>query len=278
MLALQILAAWCVGIGTACAPADIKVESDTVQTYPAHGLTRMLIDNLDGSIDVTGTDGDVVEVRMHRTVTAESPDRIREAGEDVRVSTVRERDRLELVVLAPWREKRWEEDRDFYGYKVTVDFTIRVPRSAKVFLKTVNGGDITVRDVDGDFELENVNGAIAAERMHGSGSARTVNGDVKMSFDAVPASRSMFGTVNGCVEVAFPDQLAATANFRTMNGQVFTDFKYVPLDPGGVEREVVGMRKVYRSDHGTSVQIGTGGPTLAFRTLNGDIRIVRHQQ
>jgi hypothetical protein len=158
-------------------------------------------------------------------------------------------------------------------YQVRYDFTIRVPRDAKLRLCTVNGGDLIVTGTQGDFLVDNVNGRIEMNAVAGSGRAHTVNGPVKVTFTANPTNPSSFKTVNGNVDVSFVDGLSADFSMKTFNGGLFTDFDVQPLAgkaPAAPERR--DGKFVYRSNSFTRVRVGRGGPEIAFETLNGNVR------
>ena len=158
-------------------------------------------------------------------------------------------------------------------YDVRYDFTIRVPRDAKLRLCTVNGGDLIVNGTQGDFLVDNVNGRIEMDAVAGSGRAHTVNGPVKVTFTANPTNASSFKTVNGNVDVSFVDGLSADFSMKTFNGGLFTDFEVQPL-AGKVAAapERRDGKFVYRSNSFTRVRVGRGGPEIAFETLNGNVR------
>lgn len=242
---------------------------------------RLLVDNINGSINVTGYDGKDVELVAYRTIRAESREKLQEAKENVTLDTTEENDRILLYVDAPWRRsdgcinyRGW----DYYGYDVEFDFELKVPTRTDIILKTVNGGDISVKDIRGHFEVRNVNGRIEMVGMAGSGSATAVNGGVKVRFTENPTETSTFKTVNGEVEVGFAKDLSATLRLKTMNGQVYTDFevKNLPRSAGFEERR--GRRKLFRSGDSFEVQVAGGGPELSFNTLNGDIYILKNKE
>ena len=168
---------------------------------------------------------------------------------------------------------RWRD----LGYEVRFDFSLRVPRRSDVTLKTVNEGDVTLRDVGGRFEVSNVNGAVRLENVAGGGEADTVNGELCATFVRAPVSACAFTTVNGDVSLAFPAGLAADFKFKTMNGEAFSDFAVTPLAPEPIEAKTRNGRFVYKREGFTAVRVGRGGPEVRCETLNGDI-VVRKSE
>ena len=240
----------------------------------------LLVDNINGSIEVTGYDGDAVEVVVHETITAESNRKLKEAKADVTVETKEDGDRILLYVDGPWRRSDGSSDYrgyDYYGFEVNCDFEVKIPHKTDVNLKTVNGGNIKVVDVEGSFDVRNVNGGIKLRDIAGSGKAHTVNGNVEASFTKNPTEESSFQTVNGEVDVKFQKSLAADMEFKTMNGEVYSDFdmKSMPIKPASVKHR--GSMKIYKSGDAFSVRVGDGGPEITFDTLNGDVYVSKYE-
>src|SRR5579864_356878 len=261
-------------------------EQETIRkTFTLTGDHKILdVDNVFGSIEVTGTSGDQVQLVVNKTLFAESKDRMDAAKKEVTLDITDQPDFLKLYVNGPFRCKcengndgctNWHGDR---GYKVKMDFQLQVPRNIEVKLKTVNSGHVSVQDVTGDFSVHNVNGGIDMKNMAGSGVAKTVNGPVKVSFRENPREKSDFATINGNVELYFVRGLSSDFRFKTMNGAVYSDFEMTSLPAQPVSSERHGTKFVFRSDRFTRGRVGSGGPEIKAENLNGDIRILeRHE-
>ena len=103
---------------------------------------------------------------------------------------------VEITVNGPFRcpngSIQWSsEDRK---YVVKYDLKVQVPEHADLRLKTVNDGNVVVRDVRGRLAIRNVNGRIDLERVAGSVDAQTVNGGIDALFTESPAEASQFKT------------------------------------------------------------------------------------
>jgi hypothetical protein len=260
-------------------------EKETIRkTFNLTAAHKILdIDNIFGSIEVTGGQGDQVQLVVNKTISAESKDRMDAAKKEVTLDITDQPDFLKLYVNGPFRCKcengndgctNWRGDR---GYKVKMDFQLQVPRNIEVKLRTVNSGHVSVQDVTGDFSVHNVNGGIDMKNVAGSGVAKTVNGPVKVSFRENPREKSDFATINGNVELYFVRGLSGDFRFKTMNGAVYSDFEMTSLPAQPVSGERHGTKFVFRSDRFTGGRVGSGGPELKVENLNGDIRVLeRH--
>jgi hypothetical protein len=260
-------------------------EKETIRkTFNLSAAHKVLeVDNIFGSIVVTGGQGDQVQLVVDKTISAESRDRMEAAKKEVTLDITDQPDLLKLYVNGPFRCNcndgglgcgGWHGD---HGYTVKMDFQLQVPRNIEVKLKTVNSGRVRVQDVTGNFSVHNVNGGIEMQNIAGSGVAKTVNGGVKVSFRENPREPSDFATINGNVELYFVRGLSSDFRFKTMNGAVYTDFEMtsLPSQPGKSEQR--GAKFVFRSDRYTGGRIGSGGPEIKAENLNGDIRVLeRH--
>ncbi|HYR92489.1 MAG TPA: hypothetical protein VE422_51070 [Terriglobia bacterium] len=261
-------------------------ESETTRRtleFSSSGGTKVLeLDNVQGSIRVTGYSGSNVEMVANQRIRAESDERLRAAKKEVRLDVTDKSSTIEIYVDQPgngrrdrsdsWRSRSHWNDR---GYDVAFDFDIRVPRDTKVRLRTVNDGDIRVQNVSGDFDVESVNGNVEMLEMSGSGRAHTVNGQMKVGFAGNPAQASYFGSLNGDVEVTFQPNLSANLRFKSFNGGVYTDFPTTALPAPAAAAERRNGKFVYRTNGFSNARVGNGGPEIQFDGFNGNVRILR---
>ncbi|HKT48759.1 MAG TPA: hypothetical protein VJV96_00600 [Candidatus Angelobacter sp.] len=258
-------------------------EQETIRkTFSLPAAHKTLeVDNVFGSIVVTGGTGDQVQLVVDKTLRAESAERMAAAKKEVKLDITEQPDLLKLYVDGPFRCHcddgcdGWHGDR---GYNVKMDFTLQVPRNVDIKLRTVNSGRVQVKDVTGNFSVRNVNGGIEMANVAGSGQARTVNGPVKVTFRENPRDNSDFGTINGNVELNFVRGLAADFRFKTFNGNIYSDFEMTSLPSRPVQADQHNGHFRYRSDRFTGGRVGSGGPEIKADNLNGDIRVLeRHE-
>jgi len=274
-------------------PVKKQEEVQKNLKFTGSGKQKALkIDNIFGSIDLTGYIGTTVAVKAKKTIKAKSDVKAREAQKDVKLDIAVKEDRIEIIVDGPFRDEdgkiRWDHD---LGYIVRYDFEIKVPFHTTLDVKTVNEGDVKVADIKGDVRLRNVNGIIEAENIAGdfsvktvnrrviingvtgSGTAHTVNGKVKVNFDRNPASDCSFKSINGKLDITFRKGLSADFKLKTFNGDIYTDFPaaYLPAEPVKGERK--NGKFVYKSNRFQAIRIGTGGSEIKMDTLNGNIYI-----
>jgi hypothetical protein len=264
----------CIGI----ARAEV-VENNTTQktfTYFGSADRKLIIDGINGSIDVTAYNGAEVQVTVDERWAADSPEKMQQARREVKLDLGQQGNTVRLYVDGPFRCKDGcGHENGRTGYRVAFDFHVKVPADAALDLSTVNGGHINAQNSNGDFNVRNVNGGIELLDMAGSGDAHTVNGGVKVTFRENPKKPSSFKSVNGELAVSFRPDLSADFRCKTFNGGVYTDFEVValPSQPGTGERH--GTKYVYRSNRFSEIRIGAGGPVHNFDTLNGSIRIIK---
>lgn len=252
----------------------------TLQFKNPNAAKHVLVDNVAGSIRVVGGNIREVQLVIHKTLRATSESKLQEAREKVVLDVAEEEDAVKLYVDGPFRRSNGEVNFrgwHYYGYEVNWDFELHVPREASLYLRTINDGEIEVKNVSGDFDIKNVNGGVNLSEIAGSGSVYALNGEVKVLFQQNPKSESYFGSLNGDVEIIFREGLAAEAGFKTFNGEIYTDFEVTYLaNKSPVSKRKHG-RNVYKSDEFSRVRIGNGGPQLTFDAFNGDIRMLKRE-
>ncbi|UCH97981.1 MAG: hypothetical protein JSV88_14295 [Candidatus Aminicenantes bacterium] len=251
------------------------------------------IDNIFGSISVSGYSGKTVRLTAQKTIRAKTNQTLENAKKEVKLDISTKGNSIDVVVDGPFRDKEgrcnWKTHK--LGYIVQYDFQVKVPFKTGLDVKTVNKGDvdvndiqgkstiknvngkITVKNLKGDFLVHTVNGRIKMEGITGSGEAHTVNGKVTVLFDKNPDSDCSFKTINGNLELDCLPGLSGDFKLKTFNGKIYSDFPatYLPSSPGKGERKK--GKYVYKSSRFKSVRIGNGGPAIKMDTLNGNIII-----
>jgi len=238
------------------------------------------IDNVWGSIEVVGTNSDQAQLMVKKSVRAESQEKLERARKEVTLDITEQAGSLKLYVNGPFRCNCDDGcgRREFEGYIAKMDFQLRVPRDIDIKVKTVNEGRVLVRDINGSFLVRNVNGDVEMDNIAGSGTARTVNGPVKVSFRQNPRDNSDFRTINGDVDLRFAQGLAADFRFKTFNGSIYSDFPVTALPVRAIQEEHHGARVVFHADRYTGVRVSSGGPEIKVENLNGEIRILENHE
>ncbi|MCX6558068.1 MAG: DUF4097 family beta strand repeat-containing protein [Candidatus Aminicenantes bacterium] len=231
------------------------------------------IDNVFGSIIVSGIATSEARLEAKRCLRADNQDELLKAEREVKLNMAEKDNLLDIYVDGPFRSRDRSVDWSDPDYIVIYDFSLQVPEQTSLILRTVNDGDILVKNVKGDFIVRNVNGHIELQDIVGPASCKTVNGHIRAGFREDPVSACSFQTVNGDLDVSFSTKLAAEFQLRTLNGEIYSDFPASTL-PGKAETEhAKNGRFIYRSHRFQGVRIGAGGPEIRMETLNGDIAI-----
>jgi len=246
---------------------------------PAGGHRAIEVDNVFGSIEVSGSDGDRVQMDAYKTLHAGSNEALERAEKEVTLNVEQESGLLKIEVKHPSRcawANCWGFDER--SYAVEMNFHLQVPRDSDLTLKTMDGREVGVRDVSGTFSISNVNGGITMDDIAGSGSARTVNGPIKVTFRENPRSDSRFASVNGGVDLYFAKNLSADFKFRTFSGNVYSDFPVLAMPVSAPDEERRGTKYYFRTNASGGGRVGAGGPLIRVENLNGDIRILEKHE
>jgi len=143
--------------------AEVEQNEIIQKTYPLSGAApnKIVVDNVNGSIHVTGYAGSDVRLVAHKRLRAESSEAAEQARRDVKLDISQDANTVRFYVDGPFRcrDGGVHIDRD-PGYEVKYDFDLQVPNDTAIDLKTVNDGEINVEDVAGDYKVNNINGGI----------------------------------------------------------------------------------------------------------------------
>src|SRR5579871_1195495 len=255
-----------------------QLEDRSTEHKSFAGVTELILDNVTGAIEVSGSTGGSVEVDIEKTLRARTQDRMALAKKEVVLSETQQGGLVRLVVDGPFR---CGNGTCFHGgqvYEFEYNFKVKVPRNINLDLRTVNHSHILVQGTSGEFKVSNVNGGIDMVDVEGSGSVHTVNGPVKVTFARNPSGATSFKSVNGTLDVSFRNGLNADVKMKTMNGGMYTDFPVSPMPIAASQPEHRDGKFLYRTHGMTGARIGSGGTQLTFETLNGEVLIKNREK
>jgi len=174
-------------------------EATVQRTWPAGGIHRISLREIDGTIRVEAGAPNEISLVAHVESRGVAPKENKENKGYFR-STI-EGDSLVLGreeghsvrILIPF----------FDSPRLVVDYELRVPPTTQMTLRTVNG-EIRTIGVNGETTASTVNGGIDLDTTgQNEISARTVNGHVRARFNNAFQGAKL-NTVNGSVEAVLP--------------------------------------------------------------------------
>jgi hypothetical protein len=249
-----------------------------------------MVANINGSIKVTGYDGDKVLVEVARTIKAKTEERLEKGKSEIQLGVMDLADTLILFTEGlcsrfgragkngNWNHSskgwgyQWNQDqkgcREVYDH--TLDYVIRVPRTVNLIISTVNNGDIDVQNMLGSVKTNNVNGSIRLEGVQRETFAHTINGNVDITYAKNPEKPCRYYTLNGDINTWFQKGLAADLSFESFNGDFFTNVARLESLPVEVEKKQTEKGIKYKVN-GNRYKIGSGGVQLDFETFNGNV-------
>ena len=167
---------------------------------------------------------------------------------------------------------------DCRGCRVDYQFEIQAPADAVVDVGTVMDGKIDIRGIAGPISASNVNGPIDIDGMQNCSAIDSVNGPVGIGFSATPRQDCGIETINGDVTFRVPADISMDIAFDLFNGEVSSE---LPVDafapPASVEQVAADGRTQYRIQQLAGLRIGAGGPVYTVGSVNGDLKIGKHQ-
>ena len=250
-------------------PAEIR------HTIGARGT--LSLQTISGSVELRATDSDEVVVRA----VSENG-----RGDDLPIVVRRTDGGLHIEA-----EKRtFEMFGSFFRGHSGIDFSIEVPRTAQVEIKSVSA-DVSARSLAGDQTYKTVSGDLSVEADGGRLRLITVSGDIELrpsasvevdinttsgDINVRGASLSNFNarTVSGDVQVVAGLDAGSLHTIETVSG----DFDLKPAN--GVRVEVRRGMDMGRGE-GRILVAGDGAAQVRFRTLSGDVHVAgaeRHKR
>lgn len=260
-------------LGLANAAAAVSETDQWQREFDLSQTAKLIVHNVSGSVTVTGYDGDAVIVNATEKRSARSDEMLEKSRDLIYLEIEQSADELILDVTGPEHRRGRNHCR---GCELKIEFDIQVPRATELEVATVNDGKINIADVAGPINANHVNGSVVVTGARHCSEISSVNGRLDFEFITAPVEDCEFNTVNGDITVALPTDANASLSFDLFNGKARSDFEVEPRAlPATVERDTDHGGTRYRIRKAAGVQLGSGGPTLEFESINGDVSIER---
>jgi len=233
-----------------------KLAEEFHKVYPLSAQGRIEIENLNGPVHISSWDRD--EVKVDAVKSAWTQERLDEARIEIRS----DENSLTIRTEYPDHDHTFNHDDRRNNNPASVEYTLTVPRQARLDeIKLVNGR-LDVQDVAGEVRASCVNGRIQARNLQGPVELDTVNGELDASLSQLTSSPLKLSSVNGALRVTLPSDAKAEIQASTVSGHITDDFGLA------VKRH----QFVGQSLHG---ELGGGGAEVRLSNVNGTIEI-RH--
>lgn len=243
---------------TAPMPVVLDETERFEQTYPFSPDGTIEVSNINGSIVVEAWDSP--QIHLVAVKIADTKERLDDVEIEIEASQNEFRVRTDYKKNREWN-REGEEGRKHA--KLSVDYRLKVPRTARLSeIETINGS-VNVSNMTSFTEVSAVNGAVKGMNLSGTARLSTVNGTVLADFESLTGDSTIaLSTVNGTVKLDLPSNTNATVKADSVNGEITNAFG-LPVRKGKyVGRDLYG-------------RIGSGDVKIKLNSVNGGIAIGR---
>ena len=238
------------------------------ENISAGDVQKIIVNNVDGDINIRTQKSDEIEITAEKLVTASSMESAKNFAHQVNIEVYRDGDILRVETISPHSMSKNIGE-------VRVDYEIKIPQIIDVEVFNTNG-DIKVEDTDGYVDIATTNGDIVVDNTSGDIEATNMNGDMTLSdIDGEIDASSTNGnldisitsakvncktqTTNGNITLYIRHDASTQGTVRTANGRIESDFSSErPRREGRLE-----------------FVLGSGDGKLDIWTTNGDIKLLK---
>jgi len=220
------------------------------KTYPIDADGRVSLNNVHGAVRISAWDRNEVQVDAVKRATT------KEALDEAEIVVDSSSGSISIRTRYPDSEHRRQHKNP-----ATVEYTVKVPRRARLFAVETVHGPVDIVGVTGDVKASSVHGSVTARNLAGDARLTSVHGSLDADFDRVEGTPSIsLNTVHGSIRLALPDKASAEYSANTVHGRIASD---------------VGMSVSRHHKHGGSLsgRTGNGGAHVKLNTVHGNIRI-----
>ena len=185
------------------------------QTYPLTPNGVVELDNINGDVHISSWDRN--EVKVDAVKYANSKERLDEAKIEVEPG----KDTISIRTKYPDRDNTWNWGS--HNNPASVEYTLTVPRTARLDEIRLINGALDVRGVVGEVRASCINGRLEAANLSGEARLSTVNGHLEAKFDQLSGHSVELNSVNGSLTLTIPSDANARIEANTVSGGIGND-------------------------------------------------------
>jgi hypothetical protein len=233
------------------AAASQAATSDEIRkTFELKPGERVWIQGINGRVEIQTSDTKTAEVYVKRT--ADSANSLQRRQMIIEQNPDGLLVRSKQVYNGVWSH--------LFGHDPKEEVIIKAPRQIALSLKGINA-KVYATDIDGPLDMRALNGRAELGQVGESLSIDGINGSVIVGLNKLGDRGAQIHGVNGGIELRLAPGLNADLTAKGMNGSVKSDISEVTVE------------KTDWSHY--SAQIGSGGPAIEIRGINGTVRLTR---
>ena len=229
---------------------DALVMEEFHQTYPLNVNGRVELQNINGAVHITAWDRN--EVKVDAIKRAQNDEELKD--EQIRIDA--RADSISIETKYRQREETWHNN---HRRAAEVEYTLTVPRSARLDeIKLINSG-LDLTGVAGEVHASCINGKIEARGLAGELKLATINGPLDAELERLATSVEL-SSINGPLHLTLPSDAKATIEATTVHGGIDNNFGLHTNNHRFVGHDLRG-------------ELGGGGAHIKLRNVNGPIEV-----
>ncbi|HKW18160.1 MAG TPA: hypothetical protein VJO35_11700 [Terriglobales bacterium] len=226
------------------------VTEEFHQSYPLTANGRVELQNINGAVHITAWDKN--EIKVDAVKSAHSQDQLKRA--EIRVDA--HSDSVSIETHYAHDDDDWSSHQN----PASVEYTVTVPRNARLDeIKLING-ELEVADVKGEVRASCINGKLIARGLAGETRLSTINSKLDAEFSKLGSESVDLSSVNGSVDLTLPSDAKASIEANTVHGGIDNDFGLHANNHHWVGHDLRG-------------ELAGGGTRIELHNVNGRIDI-----
>jgi hypothetical protein len=283
-----------------------EIISKEVTVAPGATTRTLTINNVKGQVEVEGYTGNTIKIEVEKIIMAPGQVQLQLGKKEINIKVVEKGEHIYVFLDAPFsrfdeqsgrftfehfnkemkfnynfdsdktgaaKETGQNEKREEYDYRL--HYKIKVPQNINLDITSQSNGDITVKNLASEqIEIKHLVGSINLLQVTGATIARTLAGDITITYLRNPTKPSRYHTTQGNISVTYHEDLNAALLFENRNVQIYSDFVANELVTQEAAIKTQDENKpAYLIKPSEVLAVGKNGPQFTFITHSGSIYI-----
>lgn len=194
----------------------------------------LVVKNVYGNIEIEGHESNQIIIEVEKVINTADGKYLEQGKEEISYSIIEKSNEIIIHPNAPFFSYDNQMNIHFNDsvpkapYTFQLNFKVKVPIATNIDARIIGKGSLKIKGIHSQhIKTTNISGDLILTNISGNTNAKTINGDIKISYAKNPSEASSYQSINGDIRVAYQTNLNANINFKNKggSGKLYSEFQ-----------------------------------------------------
>ncbi|WP_347922920.1 DUF4097 family beta strand repeat-containing protein [Pontimicrobium sp. SW4] len=211
-----------------------ELSTKKIEFNNLNGSNNLVLKNVYGNIEIEGHESNQIIIEVEKVINTADDEYLEQGKKEISYSIIEKSNEITIHPNAPFFSYDNQMNIHFNDsvpkapYTFQLNFKVKVPIATNIDARTIGKGSLKVNGIQSQhIKTTNIAGDLILTNISGNTKAKTINGDIKISYTKNPNKASLYQSINGDIRIAYQANLNANINFNNKggSGKLYSELK-----------------------------------------------------